>query len=129
MGYAKHYSKEDILQGNCVRWFVMQFPDLSIMHAPNEGKRTPFEQARLNFVGQKKGKGFPDLIIFDTTLDGSKGLAIELKVVYRSGKKNKPTKEQLDWLQRLENSGFKAFVVYTIKEFISIVRENYLKKS
>lgn len=99
------------------------------MHAPNEGKRTPFEQARLNFVGQKKGKGFPDLIIFDTTLDGSKGLAIELKVSYSSGKKNKPTKEQLDWLQRLENAGFKVAVIYTLEGFISIVKENYFKKS
>ena len=99
------------------------------MHAPNEGKRTAFEQAKLNFIGQKQGKGFPDLIIFDTTLDGSKGLAIELKVVYSSGKKNTPTKEQLKWLQKLENVGFKTAVIYTLEDFISIVKANYFKKS
>jgi len=106
----------------------MQFPGLSIMHSPNEGKRTRFEQARLNFVGKKKSKGFPDLMIFDTTLDGSKGLAIELKVVYNSGQKNNPTKEQKDWLERLENAGYKVAVIYTLEDFIDLINQNYLKK-
>jgi len=64
-------------------------------------------------------KGFPDLFIYEPR--GSyHGLAIELKVGY-----NKPTIEQLNWLQNLTDKGYLATTCRGIDEALKTI-EGYL---
>ena len=64
-------------------------------------------------------KGFPDIFIYEPR--GSyHGLAIELKVGY-----NKPTIEQLNWLQKLTDKGYLATTCKGIDEALKTI-EGYL---
>ena len=64
-------------------------------------------------------KGFPDLFIYEPR--GSyHGLAIELKVGY-----NKPTVEQLTWLNKLTERGYLAMSSNGLDQTIEII-EKYL---
>ena len=71
---------------------------------------------------QKSGykRGFPDLFIYEPK-GNYYGLAIELKVGY-----NKPTIEQLNWLENLTNKGYLATTCTGIDEAIKII-DIYLK--
>ena len=65
-------------------------------------------------------KGFPDIFIYEPR--GSyHGLAIELKVGY-----NKPTVEQLTWLNKLTERGYLAMTSKGLDQTIEIIN-NYLK--
>ena len=65
-------------------------------------------------------RGFPDLFIYEPR--GSyHGLAIELKVGY-----NKPTVEQLTWLNKLTERGYLAMTSKGLDQTIEII-ETYLK--
>ena len=65
-------------------------------------------------------RGFPDLFIYEPR--GSyHGLAIELKVGY-----NKPTVEQLTWLNKLTERGYLAMSSNGLKNTIEII-DKYLK--
>ena len=65
-------------------------------------------------------RGFPDLFIYEPR--GSyHGLAIELKVGY-----NKPTVEQLTWLNKLTERGYLAMTSKGLDQTIEIIN-NYLK--
>jgi hypothetical protein len=65
-------------------------------------------------------KGFPDLFIYEPR--GSyHGLAIELKVGY-----NKPTVEQLTWLNKLTERGYIAEICTGIDEALEVIN-TYLK--
>ena len=65
-------------------------------------------------------RGFPDLFIYEPR--GSyHGLAIELKVGY-----NKPTVEQLTWLNKLTERGYLAMTSNGLDQTIEII-ETYLK--
>ena len=65
-------------------------------------------------------RGFPDLFIYEPS--GSyHGLAIELKVGY-----NKPTVEQLTWLNKLTERGYLAMTSNGIDQAIEII-DTYLK--
>lgn len=126
---AKYLTQEDHLQANCMKWLLLEFPGVPVLHAPNEGKRSRFEQMKMNYIGKKQSKGFPDICIFRTTKQGLKGVAIELKVKYASGQKNYPTKEQKQWLERLKKEGWACYVCYSFDEFEQIIKENYLHNS
>ena len=65
-------------------------------------------------------KGFPDLFIYEPRGDYL-GLAIELKVGY-----NKPTNEQLAWIEELNERGYMAKVCKGIDETINTIN-NYLE--
>jgi hypothetical protein len=64
-------------------------------------------------------RGFPDLFIYEPRGDYH-GLAIELKVGY-----NKPTNEQLAWIEELSERGYKAIVANGLDETIVTI-EKYL---
>lgn len=122
---SKYYTKEDHLQAKCMQWMLLAYPELAVLHSPNEGKRTVFEQRKMNFIGKKQSKGFPDIMIFNSTKDGYKGLAVELKVIYDSGAKNYPSKDQKKWIEKLNKQGYKALVVWTFEKFQEIIEECY----
>jgi len=75
-------------------------------------------------VKAKKGgniKGVPDIIL-PYPCDGFHGLYIELKVG-----KNKPSKEQKEYLEYLNSVGYYAEVCYGSKEAIKLIRK-YMNK-
>jgi hypothetical protein len=120
-----YYTKEDILQANCVKYLLLAYPKLKWIHSPNEGKRTMWEQKKMNYIGGKRTKGFPDLFII-TPPKNYHGCAIELKVIYESGKKNYPTKEQKQWLKDLDEVGYYTEVIYTFDDFKKTIDKLYL---
>ena len=65
-------------------------------------------------------KGFPDLFIYEPR-GTYHGLAIELKVGY-----NKPTAEQLAWLEKLTTKGYVACICRGIDEALTVIN-GYLK--
>jgi len=93
--YQKYLKGEDQLQRAVMNYIEMQYPGTIYTHPMNEGKRTPFEQYKMKYLGAKPG--IPDLLIFTPNANRS-GLAIELKYKY-----NKPTPNQIKWLKWLEN--------------------------
>ncbi len=78
-----------------------KFPDAKkTIHIPNGGYRTKRQAARFKQMGVQSG--VPDLALM-VQRRGFSGLYIELKVG-----RNKPTTEQYDWLNFLNNEGYKA---------------------
>lgn len=61
-------------------------------------------------------RGFPDLLILT---DKGQAIFCECKV-----HPNKPTLDQINFINNLKQRGFKAFVAYTLEEFIENARCN-----
>lgn len=94
---------------------------IDIVHIPNEGKRSKRYGAELKRLGMRKG--FPDLFVPIASKDYH-GLFIELKRDIT----RKPTKDQLEWIAKLNAAGYYATVCYgadaAIKEIKKYVKEN-----
>ena len=95
--FWEHLTKEDLLQNSIIRYIDLQYPDVYYFHVPNEGKRTYFERFNAKVLGIKSGVS--DLFLFCT----NKMLILEVK----QGK-NKPTKNQQDFLDKMCEFGFNA---------------------
>ena len=65
-------------------------------------------------------KGFPDLFLYEPR-GNYHGLAIELKIGY-----NKPTVEQLTWLNKLTKRGYLAMSSNSLDKTLEII-DTYLK--
>ena len=104
---------EDDLQMQCVRWFRLQFPQLSrlLHHSPNGGRRDAREGARFKKMGTQPG--FPDLILLVASQDYH-ALLIELKT--RTGRQQD---SQKDYQKRVEAQGYKYVVVRSLEQFMS----------
>jgi hypothetical protein len=63
--------------------------------------------------------GVPDLMIA-VPKNGHAGLFVEMKV-----KPNRPSKEQVQVIRRLEDVGYKVAVCYSFDEFVNVV-DDYL---
>ncbi len=65
---------ENMTEREIQKRIVQRLKDLGLLflHVPNEGKRNPKTAALLKSMGMRRGA--PDLLIFDSPLDGSKGL-------------------------------------------------------
>ena len=116
--YLKYLGKEDILQNKVMTYIKNNYPNSLFTHVANEGKRTPFEQFKLKFLGSKAG--VPDVLIF-TPNKKYNGLAIELKVGY-----NKPTDNQKYWIQQLKLNNWKSLWINNFDEAVEII-DNYFK--
>ena len=82
------------------RW--LEKSNLTFIHVPNEGRRSPRGGAILKRMGLKKG--FPDFLIFDVPPGREvKGVAVELKTP-----KGRLTRDQQRWLRSLRNLGWIA---------------------
>ena len=94
-------------------------PDLKwLYHVPNGGKRDVATAARLKAAGVKRG-------VPDIALDVPKGKYHGLRIELKYGK-NKPTPQQQEWLDHLNECGYKAVVCYGAEEAIAVIKE-YLK--
>ena len=101
---------------------VVEYCDLlhiPIVHIPNEGKRSLSYAARMKRMGLRSG--FPDLLV-PLARGGYHGLFIEMKY-----EKNKTTKEQKEWLERLAAEGYACAVCYGAAEAIKII-ESYNRR-
>lgn len=96
-----------------------KYPALNLLfHIPNEGKRSQWTGARMRSEGLKSG--VPDLCL-PVARSGYHGLYIEMKAG-----KNRPTDNQLAWLEALEAQGYKTAVCYGWEAAKNVI-EAYLK--
>lgn len=94
-------------------------PDLKwLFHIPNGGSRNMLEAVHLKQQGVKKGVSDMFLPI---ARHGFHGLFIELKAG-----KNKPRKEQLEFIDYVTGQGYKAVVCYGLEETIKAI-DDYLR--
>ncbi len=101
---------------------VIEYCDLlgiKVFHIPNEGKRSSRYGNLLKRAGMRPG--VPDLF-FPKPSNGYHGLFIEMKT--RSGK---ASKEQREWIQILNDSGYLAKVCHGFDEAVWVIR-TYFKK-
>lgn len=94
---------------------------IDVVHIPNEGKRSERYGAELKRLGMRKG--FPDLFI-PQAKKGYHGLFIELKRDIT----RKPTKDQLEWIAKLNGAGYYATVCYGADAAIKEIKK-YIKES
>jgi hypothetical protein len=112
--FIKYAGPEDHLQHQLVTWLKLQYPKLKYHHSPNEGKRSPFERFKYQYLGSDSG--FPDLIF------PSLHLVIELKI-----KPNRPTPAQEEWLDYFMAIGWRSEVCYSFEEAQKILTEEFAK--
>ena len=84
------------------------------------GQYQIFKSQRIKAKATGYKRGFPDLFVYEPRANYH-GLAIELKVGY-----NKPTVEQLTWLNELTKRGYLAMTSKGLDQTIEII-ERYLK--
>lgn len=103
---------EDTEQMELIRWTELigtRIPQLNMLfHVPNGGKRNALEAARFKKMGVRSG--VPDLFL-PVAAGGFHGFFIELKVG-----NNKPTENQLRWMQLLREQGYKTEVCYCARD-------------
>jgi len=116
--FLKYLGKEDHLQNRVMNYLKYSYPKTLFTHVSNEGKRTPFEQYKMKYLGTKAG--VPDILIF-TPNKKYNGLAIELKTGY-----NKPTNNQKFWLNELQLNSWKSCWINNYEEAIETI-DNYFK--
>ena len=109
---------EDDLQMSVAK--ILDSKKLLWCHVANERKTSKQQGLRLKKKGVKRG--VPDVLIFEPK-GIYYGLAIELKI-----KPNKPTNNQLEWLQSLSDRNWKSYCAYNIDEVIEIV-EKYINQA
>lgn len=109
--------EEDDLQMQCVRWFQLQFPQLSrlLHHSPNGGKRNAREGARFKQMGTQAG--FPDLILL-VAANGYHALMLELKT--RTGRQQD---SQKDYQKRVEEQGYRYVVIRSFDQFRETIKD------
>ena len=116
--YQKYLTKEDKIQIAVMNYIKAQYPQSFVVHIPNEGKRTRFEQYKFKIL--RAVAGMPDVMIFDPKSNLS-GLAIEIKAGY-----NKPTENQKKCLRELENRNWEVFWSNSLDEILDRI-DNYMK--
>ena len=102
-----------------IQWAKFQekkYPELKmIFHCPNESKRSARYGAELKRMGM--AKGFPDLGLLVPNKKYA-GLFIELK----ADKTKSMTKEQKEWLEKLNSYGYKAVRCNGSEEAIQVIK-------
>ena len=131
--FEKYLTKEDRLHIAVVNYCKLKHSDKMCVHVPNEGKRTPFERWKVKVMGITKG--FPDLIfpfqrerIINNKVVVSCGLAIELKVIYANGSRNKASKDQERVLIDLNKNGWETHVIWDFEAAIKVINEYFSLK-
>ena len=89
-------------------------PELSLMYAvPNGGKRNIATAVRLKKEGVKSG--VPDICL-PVPRGKYHGLYIEMKVG-----KNKPSANQVQWIEQLQKQGYRVDVCYGWGEAVKVI--------
>ena len=111
------------LQSEVVKYIQLQYPKVKYC-ASLGGIRTSMTQA---VIAKRTGyvKGFPDLFIYESrTVNGITyhGLALEIKTI-----KGRATKEQKEWIEALNERGYKAEVVKGLPDILKLI-DSYLNE-
>jgi len=120
MGRVRRKNTEHAIQAGYMEWVtIMARTDwryLNIWANPNAGKRGPRAAWLLKREGMKRG--VPDITVAIQTPHAA-GLYLEFK-----SEKGKPTKEQIEFLQRLNKAGYIAIIVRTLTEAMEITKDH-----
>jgi hypothetical protein len=104
-----------------------EHPELVMLHATPNGGKLPYTRnakgevyspQRVALVREGLRKGYPDISL-DVARGRFHGLRIELK---RADRSNKPTPEQLEWIDRLRHYGYSAVVCYGAQDAINTIK-------
>jgi hypothetical protein len=106
---------ESKLQSECVKWFRLQYPNVTIFAIPNGGNRDLETGVRMKREGTLAGVA--DLFVMKPSTSYA-GLFIEMKV-----DKRKQSDKQLDFQQKALASGYQYKVITSIDQFIKDVKE------
>lgn len=110
-------AQEQIAVMDWCRWQENHYPELKmIFHIVNEGKRSTRVGLELQKMGMKKG--IPDICL-PIPNKRYHGLWIELK----ADKTKNATKEQKEWIEKLNDRKYKAVVAYGAEEAIDIIKK------
>lgn len=112
-----HIQHEANEQEALFRWIAFvrgRFPEIDLLyHIPNGGSRNRIEAANLKRQGVKAG--VPDLCL-PVARGGFHGLYIEMKYG-----KNKPSKNQKQWLSDLQRQGYAVDVCYSWERAAEVI--------
>ena len=110
--------EQQLLFDFCMR-VRYKYPELDMLvHTPNEGKRNVYNGARLKREGLRKG--FPDISLY-CPVGRYHGLMIEMK----RKKGSTITKEQKEWIEKLNAQGYAAVFAYGCEQAWDVI-EKYL---
>ena len=120
--FYKFLTAEDLLHIAVLKYIDLAYHGALILHAPMEGKRSPFERYKAVMLGITRGKGFPDLLI----IYKGKTIALELKTD-KTSKTAKGTlsDEQKKWIKDLNENNIPAFAAFGFDEAQKIIDENF----
>tara|TARA_Y100000004_G_C8925506_1_gene417454 strand:+ start:266 stop:610 length:345 start_codon:yes stop_codon:yes gene_type:complete len=110
---------EDRLQSEVIKYINYQYPKIRYCGSAG-GVFTGITQAR-KMVRTGYVKGFPDLFIYEAK-NGFHGLAIEIKTI-----KGRATKEQKEWIDDLNDRGYKAKICKGLPEILDVI-DKYLNE-
>ena len=111
---------EDRLQSEVVKYISLQYPKAKYC-ASLGGQYQPYQSQRNRAKRNGYSKGFPDLFIYEAR-NGYHGLALELKTI-----KGIATKEQKEWIEALNERGYKAEVVKGLPAILDLI-DSYLNE-
>lgn len=117
-GYVPTESDEQIVLFQWAAIAAFGEPRLELLyHVPNGGLRNKATAVRMMKEGVKKG--VPDICL-PVAANGYHSLYIELK---KKDHSNGPSKEQKQWIRKLEKEGNKAIVCYGSDEAIEAIQD------
>jgi len=131
MSFMQYLTPEEASQVTVVNYLLLQYPDVLFHHSPQEIHTiSKFQRWKRKVLGTIPG--CPDLLIFHEKrfpIKGDKiernyycGLAIEMK-----HGRNRPTRTQNDFMNKLTRAGWKCEVCYDSLEAHEVIDE-YLEK-
>ena len=105
---------ESRLQSEVVRYISLQYPKARYC-ASLGGQYQPFQSQRNKARSTGYSKGFPDLFLYEAR-NGYHGLALEIKTI-----KGRATKEQKEWIEALNERGYKAVIVKGLPDILNCI--------
>ena len=117
---------EERLQSEVVRYISLQYPKARYC-ASLGGQYQPFQSQRLKAKRVGYSKGFPDLFLYESrTINGITyhGLALEIKTI-----KGRATKEQKEWIEALNERGYKAVIVKGLPDILNCIDSYFFHQS
>ena len=103
------------LQSNVVKYLRLQYPDV-IYCASLGGQYQRYISQRNKAKSTGYVKGFPDLGVYEPNKQGYHGLFLEIKQ-----KGGYPTKEQKDWIEKLNKRGYYACCVKGLDSIMKVI--------
>lgn len=115
----KQQHKEAKMQESCIRWFRYAYPDykLLLFASANGGSRNVMEAVNLKRQGVLSGVSDLQLAMPNAEFNG---FFLELKIA-----PNKPSLNQLLFMEAVESQNYKTAVIYSFDEFKEEI-DNYL---